>query len=391
MSEEDTVTVSLERLTRFYLLNHFLLHKAENRDLVEVAGGVCGLHSQLPLTPYYSLWNRVKEFKPEMLDEALYREKSLVKTWFMRGTLHIIPSTDMAAYHHALKRMWFEHHGRYMNKPDWPARKQRERLIYPKIVEALAEGPLRRKELNDRTRLLMEDAAKPYARLFSAWGSILKETSYLGLTVYAEPCGKEACFVRLAQWLPSLSLGETNETQAREQLLLKYLRCYGPASAQDFACWSGIPTSEATNTIKACVAVLQQVKTEETGKALWMLRKGLKSFLKLDLEEEAPPCLLPKYDSYLLGHKDRTRIIKTQHLQQVYRPVVGEVAATLLINGHITATWTTKKTKKTLAINIRPLEKMPTDTIAKLEPITKGLGQFLNIEHTETKINTKHA
>jgi hypothetical protein len=278
-----------------------------------------------------------------------------------------------------------------MNKPDWPAREQRERLIYPKIVEALAERPLRRKELNDRARLLMGDSAQPYARLFSAWGGIPKETSYLGLTVYAEPCGKEACFARLNQWLPNVDLAETNETQAREQLLLKYLHCYGPASAQDFACWSGIPASEATNTIKACVAVLQQVKTEETGKALWMLRKDLKSLLKLDLEEEAPPCLLPKYDSHILGHKDRTRIIKIQHLQQVYRPVVGEVAATLHINGRITATWTTKKTKKTLTININPLEKMPKETTAKLEPIAKDLGQFMNIERTEIKINTRQA
>jgi hypothetical protein len=65
-----------------------------------------------------------------------------------------------------------------------------------------------------------------------------------------------------------------------------------------------------------------------------MLKKCLKSFLEIDLKDEAPPCLLSKYDSYLLGHKDRTRIIKTRHLQQVYRPVVGEVAATVLIEGH---------------------------------------------------------
>ena len=122
-----------------------------------------------------------------------------MKTWFMRGTLHIIPTNHLPVYHYALKRMWFEHHGRYMNKPDWPPRETRENTIYPRIVEALTEKPLRRKELNDKVRMLLGDAAQPYARLFSAWGGIFKETSYSGLTIYAKPCGKEACFARLDQ------------------------------------------------------------------------------------------------------------------------------------------------------------------------------------------------
>jgi len=143
----NSATVNLEALTRFYLQNHCLADRASKTDIVKVVGKVCGLHSQLPTTPYYSLWNRVKEFEPKMLDHLLYREKSLVKTWFMRGTLHIVPSQDLPLYSNALKRMWFEHHGRSMNKPDWPSRKERESKLYPKIKEALTEKPLSRKEL----------------------------------------------------------------------------------------------------------------------------------------------------------------------------------------------------------------------------------------------------
>jgi hypothetical protein len=388
LDREGVIAVPLERLTRFYLLRHCLLRKADRRDLVVVAGAVCGLHAQLPLTPYYSLWNRVKGFTTDQFDRALYREKSLVKTWFMRGTLHIIPSKDLPTYHHALKRMWFEHHGRYMNKPDWPPRELREKTIYPKIVEALAERPLRRKELNDRTRLLLGDAAQPYAKLFSAWGGILKETSYLGLTVYAEPQGKEARFARLNQWLPNVGLDSTDEAQARSELLLKYLQCYGPASPQDFACWSGLPASEATTIVKNNIEALQEVRVKETGKTLWLMSRDLRSLLKLDLEEEASPCLLPKYDPYLMGHKDRTRIIDPKHLQQVYRPVVGEVAATILVNGRITATWTPTKTKKTLMINARALAKIPKEAIAELEPAAEDLGRFMNVEHTEIRFTT---
>lgn len=387
MGRDGIVAIPLERLTRFYLMNHFLLHRTKKQNVVDVAGVVCGLHSQLPLTPYYSLWNRIEAFKPELLEEAVYRAKSLVKTWFMRGTLHIIPSKDLPTYHHALKRMWFEHHGRYMNKPGWPNREIRQRLIYPKIVEALSKEPLRRKDLNDRVRVLLGDVAQPYDRLFSGWGGILKETSYLGLTVHAEPCGKEACFARLDQWLPNIDLTEADETQARNELLQKYLRCYGPASAQDFACWSGLLTSEATTAINNCATALTQVKIEEVGKPLWMLKKDMKTLLNLDMKEQAPLCLLPKYDSYLLGHKDRTRIIDNKHLQQVYRPVVGEVAAVLLINGRTAAMWTHKKTKNTLTITINPLQKLPKQTLTELKPAAEDLGQFMGVEQTIVHIS----
>jgi len=379
---EDVEVVSLERLTRFYLQNHFLPRKAERRNLVDVVGTVCGLHSQLPLTPYSSLWNRVNDFEPQLLDDALYHKRNLVKTWFMRGTLHIIPSKDLPIYHNALKRMWFEHHGRYMNTPDWPNREQRERLIYPKILEALAEKQLRRKELNDKTRSLLGDEGQPYARLFSAWGGILKETSYMGLTVHAQPCGKESCFARLDQWLPDMNLREISEDQARNELLLKYLHCYGPASAQDFACWSGLLTSEATKTIENNLAVLKPVQVREAGKRFWMLRNDFKNLQKLDLEEEIPPCLLPKFDSYVMGHKDRTRIIEDPFLKQVYRPVVGDVAATVLVNGRIAGTWTSKKTRKALTVVVKAFGKLSKGTISELEQVAGELGTFVGVEQT---------
>jgi hypothetical protein len=331
----------------------------------------------------------VKDFKPEMLDDALYREKSMVKTWFMRGTLHVIPSKDLPIYHNALKRMWFEHHGRYMNEPGWPRREQREKLFYPKISEALAEKPLRRKELDDKVRLLLGDESQPYARLFSAWGGILKETSYLGLTVHAEPCGKESCFAKLNQWLSNIDLNEIDETHAREKLLLKYLHCYGSASAQDFACWSGLLTSEANKAIENNKVELKEVQVQDSGKQLWMLKKDFKVLEKVDLQEKTPLRLLPKFDSYLLGHKDRTRIIEDEFLKQVYRPVIGDIAATVLINGRIAGTWTYKKTKKSLTVAIKPLEKIQKETLTELKSIVEELGSFMKVEQTKTLINTQ--
>jgi hypothetical protein len=334
------------------------------------------------MTPYFSLWNRVKDFEPRQLDHMLYEDKSLVKTWFMRGTLHIIPSSDLPVYSNALRNMWFEHHGRYMNDPGWPSREEREKKLYPKIKEALAERPLRRKELCNRVRMLLNDEFQPYERLFSAWGGILKETGYLGLTVHAEPCGRESCFARLDKWLADVKLDGVDEEKARQQLLKKYLRGYGPATAQDFACWSGMLTSEARQIIEETES-LTQIQLEGSRAELWMLEEDFRTLEGVDLEAEVPPRLLPKYDPYLMGHKNRSRIIRDEMLQKVYRPVVGEVAATVLINGRILGTWTSKKTKKILRIFVKPLEKLTQDTLESLRSVANELACFIGVREAQ--------
>jgi len=180
-------SLSLETLTRLHLIKHHLLKKAEKKDLVKIVDDVCGLHAQVATTPYLSLWSRVEDFEDAMLDDALYRTKSLVKTWVTRGTLHVIPSADLPIYNRALRRMWFEHHGLFIQAPDWPSIDERRNIIYPKIIEALAREPLKRKDLNDKVRTLLKDDSKPYDRLFSGWGGILKETAFESLTIFAQP------------------------------------------------------------------------------------------------------------------------------------------------------------------------------------------------------------
>jgi uncharacterized protein YcaQ len=375
--------LTLEQLTGLYARKQFLSSQTGKDKIVDVVGCLCGLQSQTPLTPYVSLWNRVKGFEPEMLDKALYETKSLVKTWCMRGTVHIIPSEDLPIYHNALETMWFEHHGRFMRKPDWPPREERRSVIYPKILRALEKGPLKRKELNDKVRAMLGDYLNPYPRLFSGWGGILKETSYSGMTVFAEPTGREASFARFDRWLPRIDLDTIDESHARDQLLLKYLRGYGPASTQDFSYWSGLMAGETKTAIENNRARLTEVRTEGSELSLWMLKEDHKQLEKLDPQERIPPRLLPKFDSCLLGHKDRRRLIDLQFLKRVCRPA-GDIAAVVLVDGRVAGTWTHKKTKKKLTVAITPFRKLNKTTADELEQAVASLGEFMRIPETKT-------
>jgi uncharacterized protein YcaQ len=369
-----TETLPMKKVTRFYLINHHLFQKARRQNLEDVIGNVCGLHAQAAATPYLSLWNRVED---DLLDKALYRDKTLVKVWCMRGTLHVIPSLDLPVYNRALRTMWFEHHGRFMRAPDYPLKEERKKLIYPKIVQALAAKPLKRKELNAKVQALLKDNSKPYQRLFSGWGGILKETAYEGLTVHAEPCEREACFARVDKWLPHISLDKVSEEEAQEKLLIKYLSCYGPATAQDFCLWSGLMASDAKKAIeKVKDSLLEEVKIEGAKGLFLLLKQDLTQFDSISLDEKAPPHLLPKFDPYVLGHKDRRRIIDDEHKKRVFRKA-GDIAATLLIDGRIMGTWTQKRAKNSVAMTITPFRRLAKDELRQVEEEARELSQFM--------------
>src|SRR4030043_1270868 len=381
LSIDNLATVTLEQITQLYMYKQFLANGDREAGLGGVVNTLCGLHAQNSLTPCLSLWNRIRCFKSELLDTALYKEKSLVKTWCMRGTLHIIQSDALPIYHKALKRMWFEHHGRYMRPPEWPSLEQRQRISDPQISKALAKEPLTRKQLTNALRQKLGDLAQPYQRLLSGWGGILKDTAYSGLTVCATPCGKETCFARIDLWLPNVNLNKIGEKQAKEQMLLKYLQGYGPASLQDFSSWSGLLAGEAKAAFESTRSELAEIRIKNSTKALFALKGDLKRLENPNPPEGTSVCLLSKFDPYLLGHKDRARIVSSEHMKLVYRPA-GDIASCLLLNGRIAGTWTYRKSSKKLTVFITPFNKLDKNVLGQIEHCVKAMGSFLSVQES---------
>jgi uncharacterized protein YcaQ len=360
-----------------------LSRKVKKNQLVGVVDDVCGLHAQAPTTPYFSLWSRVEDFQNSLLDQALFKDKTLVKTWFMRGTLHVIPSEDLPVYNKALRGMWLEQHEPTNHAPDWPSMDERKKLIYPKILEALKQRPLTRNELSAKVHQLLQDNSKHYQSFFSAWGGILKETAYQGLTVHAQPCGRESCFARLDKWLPDIDLDTIDEDQAKERLCIKYLHGYGPASLQDFSTWSGLNVTDFKKAIVSVRSQLEEVEIDGVKGRFFMLREDLKTLDKINLDEKAPVSLLPKFDSILLGHKDRTRIIEDVYTKYVFKPKVGDIAATVLVDGKVVGTWRQEKTRRVLAITVTLFEKIGKEDLKEIEEKARELSQFMGFDELE--------
>ncbi|MBL7063070.1 MAG: winged helix DNA-binding domain-containing protein [Anaerolineae bacterium] len=78
----------MDRVNRFLLNKQHLEPETQGNDDVEVVKDICALHATAALTPYLSLWSRVREFCLQQLDAELYERRRLVRILCMRGTLH---------------------------------------------------------------------------------------------------------------------------------------------------------------------------------------------------------------------------------------------------------------------------------------------------------------
>jgi Winged helix DNA-binding domain len=107
-----------EQVALFRAQRHRLDRRAPRGAMLRVAGEICGLHAQVLSSAELSVWARVDQLAPAAVQSALWSEGSLVKTWAMRGTLHLLPRAELpvffgalSTYTHFLKQAWLKYFG----------------------------------------------------------------------------------------------------------------------------------------------------------------------------------------------------------------------------------------------------------------------------------------
>src|SRR3989442_2239120 len=90
----DAVPTSAEQIAAFRLSRHHLIKRAPASALIQVAGDMGGAQAQLLSAAPISLWARTPSPPGTDVDNALWRDPKLVKSWGIRGTLHRIPPPE---------------------------------------------------------------------------------------------------------------------------------------------------------------------------------------------------------------------------------------------------------------------------------------------------------
>jgi uncharacterized protein YcaQ len=362
------ISVTAEQVAAFRLARHHLL-STKGSDPVAVCRDVCGVQAQLMPAARMNIAARTRGLSPAGIEEALWQERTLVKTLCMRQTVHLLPAAEFHTYATAVRRSRVAAVERIMARFHiTPA--DRETLLRA-ILEALEAGPVAKRELTDRTRRRVSSHVRAWMdRVWNANRLALVE----GLICYGPDRGQQVTFVRVDRWLPAQPA--ISEADAQRQLLARYLRAYGPATLRDFSKWSGIPVAEARGAWEVSTDVLAEVKV--AGRSAWLLRKDLEALRAAAFDAPAVN-LLAAFDSYLLAHTEKEHLIEPRHYKRVYR-ALGWISPVVLVRGRVAGTWEHAVRKGRVEISVQPFRAMPRAVKRGIEEEAERLGQFLGAE-----------
>jgi hypothetical protein len=192
-----------------------------------------------------------------------------------------------------------------------------------------------------------------------------------GVVCYGPHRGNEPTFVRADAWIPQWQ--DVPSEQAEEGLLRLYMNAFSPATAKDFAVWAGITFMEARQIWARLQAEFAPVDVE--GWAAEVIRKDLTRLTKAEVERPLVR-LLPYFDTFLLGHKERDHLLDVKHRPNVYRPQ-GWIAPVVLVDGRVVAVWEHARQGNRLHVKVTKFRSLSRPIITGIREEAKELGRFL--------------
>jgi hypothetical protein len=305
-----------------------------------------GIQAQVPLAPYVGLWSRLEDFQTDELADLL-STRGAVRASLMRATLHLVTARDCLRLRPVLQQVMERGFktgslfGRALAGVDLD-----ELLATARTL--LEEQPLSRAELGP----LLAERWPDRNPVDLAYG-----VSYLLPLVQVPPRGvwRQAGSARLAtveSWLGRPMDANTDPNE----MVMRYLAAFGPASVGDIRAWSGLTGVRA---IADRLRPTLRIFRDHTGRELL----DMPGAPLPDSDSPALPRFLPEFDNVLIAYADRRRIIPPQHHSQVIAKLGGPM---LLVDGFVGGLWRVTREGAKATLHIELLEGQPD---RQIEPI----------------------
>lgn len=336
--------------------------------LATICRAVCGMQAQVMSAAEMAWWARNHKLTRAEIQSALWGKRTLVKTYAQRGTLHLLTAKDFPLFVSALQRSQVA-----------SAHKIRMRAglsmkeiftLETAAMDSLQRGALTPNELAEHIRPRI--GKRTHAAIKQFW-NIFRPLFAQGLICYGPSRGTEVTFIRTEQWLPAIK--RLDEEEARQILLQRYLRAYGPASPQDFSRWAGMPMNAAKLAFAELARELVEV---ETPLAHAFLLREDEARLRASKLSTTILRLLPSFDVFMLGHVDKSLLVDKRNYKRVYRNQ-GWLSHVILSNGRVIGVWKYERRGKVGQLQIEAFEKISKAIRARIFDETQSLGEFLGI------------
>jgi hypothetical protein len=201
---------------------------------------------------------------------------------------------------------------------------------------------------------------------------LLWYASQHGVICMAPNIGKQASFVRLDEWAPEQVRLDREEALAT--MATRYFRSHGPTTRQDFAGWIGLGAAEAKLGIAGAGDAIAPVRVD--GRELFLDPAVLDAGRTFG--STVPElCVLPGFDEFLLGYKDRSWMVAPEHKQAIIPGGNGVFQATVVHNGHVIATWKRRATTRKTVVTVFPLATLRVADRKRIGSAFEPYGEFL--------------
>jgi hypothetical protein len=336
------------------LARSHLVERAPATRLVEAVRDVCGIHAQVMGSAELQLAARVDGITQADVRRALWEERSLAKTWTLRGTLHIHPADELSLWTAARRAVVGEGDGE-------PGERELVTELVAAIGDALRGRRLTREELADA--VLERVPSAPREQLASGWGFYLGDAAEAGLLCFGPPEGARVTFVHTEDWL-----GPQRAWEPRDALLevaRRYAAAYGPVTYRHFREWCA--SRSATVAVARDVLAAVEQPSVEPDTAERSIR------------------LLPEYDAYVMAVRDRDALVPPAVRAQVAAHGKGRYegpAGTpfLLVDGVCAGVWRRKRSGKRIELTVEPARKLTRAERAGVAEEAARIGTFLGID-----------
>lgn len=358
MSRPPARSLAPARLARVRSAAQLLHRPAAIRDPAEVARLTAGIQAQDPPAARLSFRSRSRALTAADVDRARTAERSLLRTWLMRKTIHMIPTEDagwmLPLFEPPIER-WSR---RRLEQLGMPHRTQEKALRT--IATALDDGPLTRPEAAAR----VTDAAIPLNAQTRLHVVGLAVSS--GLALLGPDRGAQSMLVRREEWIGAAP--PFDRDRALAELARRYVSAFGPATDRDFAYWSGLGLRDVRAGLDAISAELEEVRVGE--ERMLALRGRL---------PRSPPLnqvrMLGGFDTYLLGYKDRGFATGDEHRGTV-SDGGGGIYPVIVRDGVVQAGWRVWRKRGELEISFNDPESIPRDMQVAIDAEIADISRF---------------
>ena len=341
-------------LNRSLLARQMLLERA-HVPAIEVIERLVGMQAQEPPDPYVGLWSRVHAFEPPELEDLLQTRRAVRVVGLMRTTIHLVSARDALAIRPlmqpALERLWRSSgFARAIGDADLDA-------VVAAGIGFLRDGPLVSSELGRRLKERWPGAdaqSLGYAVRFLVPNI---QPPPRGLWRQGAPARVEL----MEHWLGR----QVDADPPLDELVVRYLAAFGPATPADVSAWSGWTGMRAV--LERLRPRLRMVRDED-GRELY----DVPGAPYPDPDSPAPVRFLPMYDNIALGHRDRSRVVTHKYTEPIWH------RGGIMVDGYIRGTWRLDRPRNEDALmRLRVFPPMTSGEVEEVEAEAARLAAFL--------------